>query len=129
MAWFKKSKNEPQHLEISDPEPVFSGSGGTTHLGPGLRIKGNLAGKDSVRVEARLEGDILLESELSILPEAHLQGTVKAHRMIVAGTVEGELEAFNDLTVQGSAVISGNILTPQLRIREGAVVNGRITMK
>jgi len=129
MAWFKKSKPDRRPSEAAVPETVAAVSGATTHLGPGLRIRGNIAGKDPIRIEARLEGDILLESELNVLPEAHLQGKIKAARMSVSGTIEGELEAFSNLQILGSAVISGDVRTPELRIHEGAVINGRITMK
>lgn len=129
MAWFKKSKPDPQPSEITPVETGMSVSRDTTHLGPGLRIRGNIAGKDCIRIESRLEGDILLESELHILPEAHLQGNVKARQVNVAGTVDGELEALENLHLESTALVSGNVLTPELRMHEGAVFNGRITMK
>ena len=129
MAWFKKAKTDRQTPEPRPPQESGTAvSSGTTHLGPGLRIRGNVAGKDPIRIEGRLEGDILLESELVILPAARLQGNLKAPRMTVGGTVEGEIESSGNLHIQGSAVISGNIRTPKLKIGEGAVINGRISM-
>lgn len=129
MAWFKKAKTEHRQPASPAGETPAAVSSGTTHIGPGLRIRGNIAGKDPIRIEGRLEGDILLESELVILPAAQLQGNLKARQMIVGGTVEGELETTGKLQIQNGAVVSGNIRTAELQIREGAVINGRVSME
>ena len=50
-------------------------------------------------------------------------------RSLISGTVDGPIEAKSQLVLHKSAVVNGDVETGSLVVEDGAVLNGRITMR
>jgi len=105
-----------------DPEKMES------FLGANSNFKGELQVKGTLRVDGRVEGR--LDADCVILSErALVKGEVKGRKLIIGGTVEGNLCAHELVEIKSKGRILGDIFTQKLTVSEGAEYNGRIEMK
>jgi cytoskeletal protein CcmA (bactofilin family) len=105
-----------------DPEKMES------FLGANSTFKGEVKVKGTLRVDGLVEG--CLEAECVVLSErALVKGEVKGRKLIIGGTVEGNLCAHEIVEIKSKGRILGDIHTPKLTVSEGAECNGRIEMK
>ena len=105
-----------------DPEKM------ETFLGGNSNFKGELKVKGTLRVDGLVEGR--LEAECVILSErALVKGEVKGRKLIIGGTVEGNLFAHDLVEIKSKGRILGDIFTQKLTVSEGAEYNGRVEMK
>ena len=126
MSWmfWKRSEqgldgNQPENTEEIQP----------TFLGKELNIKGKIQGSDDVLIMGKHEGDLDIEAKLDIRHQASIHGNIKANVIIVGGNVQGDLTARNRLQVSRTGKIKGDMTTPQVSIKSGAVFNGKLNMK
>ena len=99
-----------------------------TILTAGCRFTGKLFCSGSTRVGGIIEGEIVSEGILIIEEQAQIRANIKAHEVIVQGQVEGKLEVQSRLELAPTAIFRGDLVTPQLVVREGAQFNGRSVM-
>jgi cytoskeletal protein CcmA (bactofilin family) len=67
---------------------------------------------------------------VSLGPRDELKGTLVVDGDIhIEGSVEGDVTASKKLSVHGSGSLNGDVRTPRLRVDDGTVVNGTITMR
>ena len=128
MAWFKKSSPREELAVAPETRKETSISKGATYLGKNLNDRGTLPGRDDVQIFGRHTGGIQLEGDLDIRESANIQGNLKARTISVGGVAEGDLIASSKLHIQRSGKVKGNITTPALALKEGAVFNGEVNM-
>jgi cytoskeletal protein CcmA (bactofilin family) len=100
-----------------------------THIGPGIVINGELISEESLRVDGHVKGQILLrEAELTIGQSARIEADVRSVRVLVLGTVNGNIAASERIEIGASASVTGNLSANKVVIVEGAQFNGSIDM-
>jgi cytoskeletal protein CcmA (bactofilin family) len=100
-----------------------------THIGPGIVINGELSSEESLRVDGFVKGQILLrEAELTIGQSARIEADVRSVRVLVLGTVNGNIAATERIELGASASVTGNLSANKVVIVEGAQFNGTIDM-
>ena len=100
-----------------------------THIGPGIVINGELSSEESLRVDGFVKGQILLrEAELTIGQSARIEADVRSVRVLVLGTVNGNIAATERIELGASASVTGNLSANKVVIGEGAQFNGTIDM-
>ena len=129
MGWFKKSSPPDQAPLAPEKRSEPASTKGATYFGKNLKINGSITGRDSVQIFGRHTGDIQLEGDLDIKPSAAVQGNLSARTIIVGGSTEGDIVAGSKLQIQHTGKVKGNITTPVLTLKEGAVVNGEVNMR
>ena len=98
---------------------------GTSLIGEGLNIEGDLNCKGTIEVAGIMNGNIIA-SGLKVLETGSIIGGVKAGRFEVFGFIEGEIYA-DDIIIGKTATIKGDIFfKDNLKIDEGADVDGYI---
>jgi cytoskeletal protein CcmA (bactofilin family) len=97
-------------------------------LGPSLRFKGELVADEDLIVQGQLEGSIVHSRSLTIGSQGRMQVDIKARRITVEGTVEGDLHALESAALAASARVRGNVFANEVSVAEGARLNGRIDM-
>ncbi len=100
-----------------------------TILTSGCHFRGKLYCKGSTRIGGILEGEIVSEGVLIIEQHATIKAQIIAEEVIIYGAVEGKLEAQVRLELCQTARFKGDLLTPCLAIREGALFSGRALME
>ena len=98
---------------------------GTSLIGEGLTIEGDLSCKGEIEIAGIMNGNIRAES-LKVLETGSVIGGVKALKFEVFGFIEGEIYA-DDIVIGKTATIKGDIFFKEnLKIDEGADVDGYI---
>jgi cytoskeletal protein CcmA (bactofilin family) len=97
-------------------------------IGPGMRIKGDLEARGSVRIEGMVEGTIQAGKAVVIGREGTVKGDILTEDAVLAGTVNGTIRAKSRLEVESTARVDGEIYAKTLKLDEGAVVNGQVRM-
>ncbi len=97
--------------------------------GQSIVIKGDISATEDVVISGRVEGSITLSGQMLTLgPGSRVVGKIVAAAVIVAGTVEGSIEAGEQLEIRNTAVIDGDLSTPMLVVSDGAQINATIEM-
>ena len=97
-------------------------------LGPTLKFKGELTADENLLIHGHVEGSIKHSSLLTIAEEGRLDANVTAEYVSIDGNVVGDIEGSKSVVVSKGADVKGNIFSPNVTLREGAVFNGSIDM-
>ena len=93
-------------------------------------IRGDVVFDGGLRVDGRIEGNVLRQPEgrglLVLSDKGNIVGTVKVHEAVINGRVEGDLEVEHFLELQAGARITGNISYRTLKLDCGATVEGKL---
>jgi cytoskeletal protein CcmA (bactofilin family) len=112
----KKGSGSPEQSEI------------TAFLGKGTEFKGVLSFEGTIRVDGKVEGEVVSKDTLIAGDGAYLQGEITVGTLISSGKVVGNINAAQKVHVIAPANIEGNIRTPKLIIEEGVTFNGKCEM-
>lgn len=112
----KKGSGTPEQSEI------------TAFLGKGTEFKGVLSFEGTIRVDGKVEGEIVSKDTLIAGDGAILQGEVSVGTLILSGKVIGNISAGQKVHILAPANIQGNIKTPKLIIEEGVTFDGKCEM-
>jgi len=112
----KKGSGTPEQSEI------------TAFLGKGTEFKGVLSFEGTIRVDGKVEGEIVSKDTLIAGDGAVLQGEISVGTLILSGKVIGNISAGQKVHILAPANIQGNIKTPKLIIEEGVTFDGKCEM-
>jgi excisionase family DNA binding protein len=93
-------------------------------------MQGTITFKDPVnlRINGSFEGKLDTRGNLTIGENARVKAAITGDRLIIAGKVTGDIRASVSLSIISPAVVQGNVITPQLSVTEGAIIEGQISM-
>ena len=102
----------------------------TTLIGADATVAGNLIFDRGCHVGGTVKGDVSTrenkKSELSVAPTGRIEGNARAARMLIQGTVLGDLNCGGTVTLTSTARIEGSIEYGQIEMEKGAVVKGQL---
>ncbi len=98
-----------------------------SRIGKGTKVSGNLHFHGAVRIEGEADGEIVGD-EIMIAEGAVVAAKITATRLIVAGTVSGEIVVRQRLELLPSARLRCTVNTPSLILNEGAQFDGDCRM-
>lgn len=98
-----------------------------SHLGPSLKMNGEITGTDNIVVEGVFEGRIRLEGH-DVLVESG--GRVKAdlavRNVTIRGALEGNIQASGIVLIEANGRMSGDISAARISVMEGAQFKGGV---
>ncbi|MCY4476389.1 MAG: polymer-forming cytoskeletal protein [Gammaproteobacteria bacterium] len=102
----------------------------TTLVGADATIAGNIDFDRGCHVSGTVKGDVSApgnkKSELTVAQTGRIEGNAKAARMLIQGTVVGDLSCSGTVTLTSTARVKGSIEYGQLEIEKGAVIKGQL---
>lgn len=131
---FKKPESEDGRTEPMMPSSEQSVHSTTRSrspatIGPSIQISGDVTGNEDVIIEGRVEGTVSLnENLLTVGKEGQINATVNARAIFVEGKVEGDLKGDEQVVVQRSGNVRGNIVAPRVTLEDGCRFKGSIDM-
>src|SRR5579872_699186 len=92
----KKEMTPVSSTPVSRFEPVGSGNS----IGKSVKVVGQIYSKEDLFVDGTVEGTLeASEHKLTIGPHGSIQDAVKAREVLVLGTIQGNVEAFDRLEI------------------------------
>ena len=99
-----------------------------TVVGAEAYFQGAMTVRGSIRIEGKVEGDVLEAQTVVIGSTGRVSGNVCAENVVVSGHVTGDIVASGALEITSSGKVSGNVRTSKLVIQDGAVFDGACAM-
>lgn len=104
----------------------------TTLIGADAAVAGNLIFDQGCHVAGTVKGDVSAadneKSELGVAETGRIEGNATAARMLIKGTVVGDLWCSGTVTLTSTACVKGSIEYGQIEMEKGAVVKGQLLM-
>ena len=101
-----------------------------TLVGRTTTVFGRLVLLDSVRIDGKVFGNIETTPEnkisVAIGPTGEVKGDITAHRVLVAGKVEGNIYAAERVEFHKDAVVNGDISYGSIAVEHGARLLGMV---
>lgn len=89
-------------------------------------VQGSMRTDGTLRIDGRLEGDVLQAAVVVVGVGAVIRGNVTAGELVVGGTIEGNITAETRVELEGTAVVTGDVKAHAILVHEGATLNGRM---
>jgi cytoskeletal protein CcmA (bactofilin family) len=100
-----------------------------THIGPTISFDGVLTCTDSLRLDGYVRGDIVMrDAELTIGQSAKVEADIRGLRVLILGTVNGNVTASERIELGASANVTGGLSANRVVIVDGARFTGRVDM-
>lgn len=126
----------PQSSTPSSAPPVSAGATGSALpvsprasacISQGIRIKGEITGKEDLFVDGTVEGKLDLgNASCTIGPNGKVKADISAREVIVRGQVDGKIDGVDKVQLWNSGRVTGEVRTERLAIEDGAVLRGKV---
>ena len=111
-----------EYSDIKESEKVETVFSETTSF------DGTLKFSTSIKIEGNFKGKIISKGYLMIGENAKVRANIKAHSIVIAGEVRGNVEADDRLEMLPTGKLYGNIRTKKLKMADGVVFEGTCEM-
>ena len=100
----------------------------TNVLGVDVMLIGEIKGDSVIRIDGKVEGNILLKQGVVLGEKAQLKGDINSDFVVIYGSATGNITC-KELIIRKSGVVNGDIDTEIIEIEMGGKYNGKLTMK
>ena len=97
-------------------------------LGKGTDFKGTLHFEGTIRIDGRLEGEIVTKDTLIVGDGAEIVGDVNVGTLITSGKIQGNVTVSKLAHLMAPGNLTGDISAHSLKVDEGFCMNGRCEM-
>jgi cytoskeletal protein CcmA (bactofilin family) len=99
-----------------------------TILSSDIDFSGVLRFEKPFLIRGKLSGEIVARGLLVIDEEAVVEANINASKVIIRGSVKGDVVATDKVEVTITGKLIGNVTTPEIFMENGCVFNGQCTM-
>ncbi len=100
----------------------------STSVDASSEFEGRLRCRETLRIDGRIKGEVECEKSVLVGEGARVQANIAADEVQISGFVEGNIAARRKITLERTAVVTGDLTTPGIVIEEGAKLKGRIVI-
>jgi cytoskeletal protein CcmA (bactofilin family) len=98
--------------------------------GQSIVIKGEVSGQKALFIDGMVEDSIHFpDHRITIGRRSRVKADIRAHDVVVMGSVKGNIQCSDLLDVRDESSIQGEIVTRRIRIDEGAVLKGSVEIQ
>ncbi|NUQ12603.1 MAG: polymer-forming cytoskeletal protein [Gemmatimonadaceae bacterium] len=130
MSIFKQPSTMPERAPVrldTPPAPAEPGSG-TSVIGPGMKVVGDVETTGILKVEGTVHGSIRGARQVLLGRTGVIQGDVQAEEIVLGGRIVGTVTASERVEIQSNSVIEGDVHTRSIVVFEGGILNGNVRM-
>ena len=106
-------------LEVEDFDTVLSAD---------IEFSGTLTFSKPVLIQGKVSGEINATSLLMIDEQAVVEANIRASKVIIFGTVKGNVYADIKVEVSITGRLTGNVTAPEINMETGCFFSGRCIM-
>ncbi len=100
-----------------------------TVLAEDIDFSGVLSFKEPLMIKGRFKGEIKASGDLYIGEKADIEAQIEARTISSRGRIKGNIRAQARVELSSTAVVDGDITSPDLVIESGARYNGNCIME
>jgi cytoskeletal protein CcmA (bactofilin family) len=97
-------------------------------LGRGTEFKGIISYDGTVRIDGKVEGEVITKGTLVVGETAVMDAEISAGTVISGGKINGNITAASKVHLLSPAILNGSIRTNVLIVEEGVRFNGTCEM-
>ena len=94
-------------------------------IGADVEIIGTIKSNGSIRLDGKLEGELLCGGNAILGKNAQVKGNVTATSGTIEGKINGNLLAKDKIEMKASATVNGDIKARRLSVEDGVTFVGR----
>lgn len=102
--------------------------GANCTIGAGSIFHGRLSVSGTIQIEGKFEGEIVTDGDIIVGPTGQAKTNLKTRKVVIAGTLIGNIHASEEVHLMQSGKVLGNITTPKLSLEPGVVTSGNVTI-
>jgi len=127
--------SQPATVSAPASAPVSAAPSATLPVSPratacitqGIRIKGEITGKEDLFIDGTLEGKLDLgNASVTVGPNGKVKADVSAREVIVRGQLDGKIDGTERVQLWNSGRVTGEVRTERLAIEDGALLRGKV---
>jgi cytoskeletal protein CcmA (bactofilin family) len=131
---WNKREDEPVRPMAAAPLPAAAPATGERRepggIGPSITIIGDVSGSEDLTILGRVEGKIELpQHTVTIGQGGRVKADIHAKLVSVAGEVQGNLVAGEQILIRKTAVMLGNLTAPRVGLEDGCRFRGNVEME
>ena len=101
---------------------------GTTLIGAGTTLKGDLSSNSDLRIDGKVIGNIHSTAKVVIGANGVVEGDISGNQADIIGKVTGNIKAKDLLQLRGDSTVTGNLYAEKLQVEPSATFNGQCHM-
>lgn len=123
----EKPIEEKLMAEPAKPSVVAPVDPGRTQFGRSLAVKGDVSGNEDLMIFGQFEGTVNVQGHcLTIGPEGKVKAEIQAARVVIYGSVHGNISVRERVEIYKSGHVVGDLIAPGISIEDGAYFKGKI---
>lgn len=91
-----------------------------------VEITGTLKGANALRMDGRLNGDLICSSDVDVGKSASIKGNISVNCAVVHGQINGNLVAKDRIELKAAARINGDLKAKRLTMEDGVSFVGKV---
>ena len=115
-------KKEERDRQLTQTDGIIA------FLGKGAEFKGIISYEGTVRIDGRVEGEIITKGTLVVGESAVIHAEISAGTVVSGGRITGNVTASERVQLLAPTILTGAVKTPLLIIEEGVRFNGSCEM-
>ena len=137
MSIFRRDQEEPRQPAAPaphspGPSPAADrrpqGAAATTHIAGGTKVTGQVNGTSDLLIDGELEGQVQLESHVTVGAEGKVHGDIAARTVRIGGRVHGNVHGAEKVEILPTGRLEGDVAAPRVVLAEGAFFKGKVEM-
>ena len=102
--------------------------GGTTLIGAGTTLKGDINSSNDLRIDGTVVGKITCSAKIVIGSSGIVEGDISGNFADIVGKVTGNIHTKVLLQLRGNCVVQGNLFAGKLQLEPTVIFNGECRM-
>jgi cytoskeletal protein CcmA (bactofilin family) len=98
-----------------------------TSIGKGIAITGTVRSDEPLTIAGTVKGEVFAnDHEVTLEPEADVDGAVLARSIVINGKYTGRLVAKETVRLMKGAQVKADVASPRFALEDGATFNGKV---
>jgi cytoskeletal protein CcmA (bactofilin family) len=103
-------------------------NGGTTLIGAGTTLKGDVSSNSDLRIDGTIIGNIHSSAKVVVGANGSVEGDISGNQADIIGKVKGNIKVKDLLQLRGDSSVTGNLQAGKLQVEPSATFNGQCHM-
>jgi cytoskeletal protein CcmA (bactofilin family) len=98
-------------------------------VGAKISIRGTIISRGDVYLNGEVEGKVeAVNSTVTVGPNAKVIANLDAKKVVVVGTVDGNIKATEVIELQKTGAITGDLTTARIAVEDGGFLKGSVNI-